>query len=106
MPKYLFGARYSAEGVKGVLKEGGSKRREAVDQGVRSVGGKLECFYYAFGENDVVGVIEFPDQASAAAFSAATNSSGLVTVSLTPLITVEEIDAAAKKSPQYRPPGR
>ena len=106
MPKYLFEAKYTAEGMKGVVKEGGSKRREAADQVIKSVGGKLESFYYAFGDNDVVGIAEFPDQLSAAAVSGTINSSGTTTIKFTPLITVEEIDQAAKKMTQYRPPGK
>jgi len=106
MPKYLFSARYNAEGMKGVMKEGGSKRREAADQAVRSVGGKLESFYYAFGEADVLGVADVPDNVSAAALSGIINSSGTVSIKLTPLLTVEELDQAAKKMVSYRPPGK
>ncbi len=65
MPKYLFTVKYTVDGMKGVMKEGGSKRREAADQAIRSVGGRLESLYYAFGEHDVVGIVEMPDQVSA-----------------------------------------
>jgi uncharacterized protein with GYD domain len=106
MPKYLFAAKYTVDGVKGVVKEGGTKRREAADQAVRSAGGKLESLYYAFGDVDAYGIVEFPDHASAVALSAAINSSGTTTIKLTPLITVEEVDQAAKKMTQYRPPGK
>ena len=106
MPKYMFTAKYTVEGMKGVMKEGGSKRREAADQAIRSVGGRLESLYYAFGEHDVVGIAEFPDQLSAVALSTAINSSGTTTIKLTPLVTVEEVDQASKKVAQYRPPGR
>ena len=92
--------------MKGVMKEGGSKRREAAEQAIRSVGGKLESFYYAFGDVDVCGIVEFPDNASAAALSGIINSSGTVTIKLTPLMTVEELDQATKKMPSYRAPGR
>jgi len=106
MSKYLFEAKYTVDGMKGVMKEGGSKRREAADQAIRSVGGRLESLYYAFGDHDVVGIVEFPDQASAAALSIAINSSGTTMIKLTPLITVEEVDQASKKMAQYRPPGK
>jgi uncharacterized protein with GYD domain len=106
MPKYLFSANYTAEGVKGVMKEGGSKRREAADQLVKSVGGKLESFYYAFGDVDAYGVVDLPDQASAVGLSLAVNASGTTTIRLVPLITVEEVDQGVKKTVQYRPPGR
>jgi len=106
MAKYLFQASYTSEGMKGVMKDGGSKRREAAEQAIKSGGGRLESFYFAFGDADVIGVVEFPDHASAAAVSGTINSSGTTTIKLTPLITIEEVDAAVKKSTQYRAPGR
>ncbi|GAA3893493.1 hypothetical protein GCM10022381_38960 [Leifsonia kafniensis] len=106
MTKYLFEANYVGEGISGLLREGGSKRREAVVTALASVGGSLECFYYAFGETDVVGVFDIPDQASAAALSLMINSTGAVKLHLRPLMTVEDLDEAATKSPAYRPPGR
>ena len=106
MPKYLFTAKYNVEGMKGVMKEGGSKRRDAAAQAVASGGGKLESMYFAFGDDDVCGVVEFPDNVSAAAVSAAINSSGTTTIKLTPLMTVEEMDQASKKAVSYRGPGK
>lgn len=106
MPKYLFRASYLGEGVKGLLSEGGSKRREAVEQTAKGMGGTVESFYYAFGEDDVVGVIDLPDNVSATAFALMVNGSGTVKLKTTVLITPEEVDQAAKKSVDYRPPGR
>jgi uncharacterized protein with GYD domain len=106
MPKYLFRASYLGEGVKGLLSEGGSKRREAVEQAAKGMGGTVESFYYAFGEDDVVGVIDLPDNVSAAAFALMVSGSGVVKLKTTVLITPEEIDQAAKKGVDYRPPGR
>jgi uncharacterized protein with GYD domain len=105
MPTYLWRASYTAEGTKGLLKEGGSKRRDSVQQAVTKAGGKMHAFYYALGEVDVYGITEFPDSVTAAAFSLAINASGAVTLSSTLLLTPEEIDAATKKSVGYRPPG-
>ena len=106
MAKYLFEANYVGDGISGLLREGGSKRREAVVTALASVGGSLECFYYAFGETDVVGVFDIPDQASAAALSLMINSTGAVKLHLRPLLTVEDLDEAATKTPSYRAPGR
>jgi uncharacterized protein with GYD domain len=106
MPKYLFFVTYTAEGMKGFMKEGGSKRREAAEQAIKSVGGKIESFYYAFGESDVFVIAEFPDMASAVALSALINSSGTTTIKGVPLISPEETDQAIRKTPQYRAPGR
>jgi uncharacterized protein with GYD domain len=106
MPKYLIQASYTAEGVRGVVSEGGSSRRDAVAKVAEGLGGTLESFYFAFGEDDVVTVIDLPDAESAAAVSMAVAASGLVTIKTTVLITTEQMDTAAHKSVSYRAPGR
>lgn len=106
MPKYLFEATYVGQGIKGLMEEGGTKRRDALTQALSSVGGSLECFYFAFGYYDVLGVFDVPDDASAAALSMLINSTGSVNVRLKPLLTVEDLDEAAKKTPSYRAPGQ
>src|SRR5579863_3026406 len=105
MPKYLFEVKYTVDGMKGLMKEGGSKRKDAIEQAIRGSGGRLESLYYAFGERDLVGIVEFPDQISAVSLSGTVNSTGAGSVMLTPLITVEEVDGAVRKSTNYRPPG-
>ena len=105
MPLYLWQASYTAEGTKGLLKDGGSKRRDFVKQSVEKLGGRLHAFYYAFGEADVVGITEFPDEASALALSLAVNASGAVTLRYTLLLSPDVVDAAAKKQVGYRAPG-
>jgi len=105
MPAYLWQASYESEGSKGLIKEGGSKRRKYVQQLVEKAGGKLLAFYYAFGDTDAVGITEFPDHATALSMSLAVNASGAVRLRTTPLVTPEEVDAAAKKNVGYRPPG-
>lgn len=106
MPKYLFEATYVGQGIQGLMEEGGTRRREALRESLRSVGGSLESFYYAFGYYDVLGVFEVPDDASAAALSLLINSSGQVNVRLKPLLTVEDLDEAARRTPSYRAPGK
>ena len=106
MPKYMIQASYVGEGLKGLLKEGGTKRREAVAQVIEGMGGKLESFYYAFGDYDVVGVADMPDNISSVAFSMMVNASGVINAKTTVLLTPEEIDQATKKTVQYRPPGQ
>jgi uncharacterized protein with GYD domain len=106
MPKYLLHVSYTADGAKGLLKEGGSKRQAAARTAIESVGGKLESFYYAFGESDVLAIVDMPDSASAASASLTLAASGAVTTKTTVLLTPEEIDAAVKKSTNYTPPGR
>jgi len=106
MPKYMVQASYIGEGLKGLLKEGGTKRREAVAQVIEGMGGKLESFYYAFGDYDVVGVADMADNVSCVAFSMMINASGLINAKTTVLLTPEEIDQATKKTVDYRPPGQ
>lgn len=105
MPAYLWRASYNAAGTKGLMKEGGAKRRDAVQQMVAKSGGKLVAFYFAIGKADVYAIAEFPDAATAVAFSMAINASGTVTVESTVLLTPEEMDAATKKTIEYRAPG-
>jgi uncharacterized protein with GYD domain len=105
MPTYLWRASYTPEGVKGLAKEGGSKRRAAIQQMVEKAGGKLHAFYFALGESDVFAISEFPDVATAVAMSVTVNASGMVHLSSTQLVSPEEFDAAAKKTIAYRPPG-
>jgi uncharacterized protein with GYD domain len=105
MPKFLIDASYTSEGVKGVQSGGGSARVEAVTKAVEGLGGKLECFYFAFGDRDVYTVIDLPDNESAVALAIAVGASGLVDIRTTPLVSAEEVDAAAQKSVSYTPPG-
>ncbi len=107
MPKYLIQASFTQEGLKGLLKEGGSGRRRAVDQLAKSIGGKVEAFYFAFGETDVFVIMEAPDNASIAAASLAVSAAGAVRTRTVVLITPEEMDQAVEKSSSvaYRPPG-
>ena len=105
MAKYLIEANYVGEGIKGLLKEGGSSRRQAVDKLLASVGGKVESFYYAFGDTDAYVVLDVPDNVTAAAVALTVAASGAVKLKTTVLMTPEEVDQATKKSPAYRAPG-
>jgi len=106
MAKYLLKVSYSAEGMKGVMKEGGTSRVTAIEKILESVGGSLESFHFAFGADDVYVIAEVPDQATAMAVAAAVGSSGAIS-SYETVVLVEpsEIDAATKITVGYRPPG-
>jgi len=99
-------ASYVGEGSKGLIKEGGTKRRETVAQVIEGMGGTLESFYYAFGDYDVVGVAEMPDNVGSVALSIMINASGVINAKTTVLLTPEENDQATKKTVDYRPPGQ
>jgi uncharacterized protein with GYD domain len=106
MPKYLITGSYTSEGAKGVVAKGGSDRRAAVDKLAGSVGGTVDCFYFAFGGDDIVTIIDAPDNASVAAVTMTVGASGLVDIRTTVLLTPEEVDDAARKSVSYRGPGQ
>jgi len=104
MPKFLAHCNYVGEGVKGLLKEGGSSRRAVVEKLVESMGGTVEAFYYAFGETDLYVIAELPDNESMTAVALMVAASGAIDIKTTVLITPEEIDEAVKKTPTYQPP--
>ncbi len=105
MAKFMIKASYTAEGTRGLLKDGGTGRRAAVQKLIEGIGGKVETFYFAYGADDAYLIIDVPDTTSGLAVSLAVNASGGVRLSTIPLITPEEIDAACKKSAPYRAPG-
>lgn len=103
--KVIVKASYTAEGTKGLIKEGGTGRRAAIQQLIEGLGGTVEAFYFAYGPDDAIVICDLPDATAGLALSLAANATGAVRLSTTPLITPEEIDAAAKKSVAYRAPG-
>ena len=105
MPKFLIKASYNPDGVRGLIKDGGSKRRAVVQKLIEGAGGKLEAFYYAYGPDDAIIIADLPDATSGVAISLTVNATGAVRLSTTPLITPEEIDAAGKKTVNYKAPG-
>ena len=105
MAKYMLRINYTADGAKGLIKDGGSKRRAVAQQAAESVGGKVESFYVAVGETDAFVVAELPDNASASAIALTVSAGGGACVQTTVLMTPEELDAAARKSPMYVAPG-
>jgi uncharacterized protein with GYD domain len=106
MSKYLFQANYTNDGLKGLMKEGGSSRHAAIEKLFQSVGGTVEAMYYAFGDTDLFGIVDTPDDASMTAVSLIVNASGAATVRTTVLMTPEQVDAATKLTPAYRAPGQ
>lgn len=105
MPRYLIEGSYTNEGTKGLLQEGATSRRQAVAKVIEGMGGTLEAFYFTFGTRDVIVIYSAPDEITALALSMAVNESGKVSLTTTPLLTVEDVDRAAKKTVGYRPPG-
>jgi uncharacterized protein with GYD domain len=106
MAKYLLHASYTEDGLKGLLKDGGSKRRAAAEEAVKSVGGRMEAFYFAFGEADAYVIVDMPDNVTATAASLTVNASGAVRIKTTVLMTPDEVDQAIKKRVAYSAPGK
>lgn len=104
MPKYLLEVSLSKKGLQGTLKEGGTARKAVSEALLKSVGGKLEAFYYAFGDRDVIALIDVPDNASAARVATAVTASGAGSVKTTVLLTPKEMDQIGKVDTDYRPP--
>ena len=105
MPKYLLEVSYTLDGVKGVLAKGGSARKAAASAAAKSVGGKVESFYFAFGKTDVYCVVDMPDNEAAAALALTVSAGGGAAVRTVALLTPDEIDAATGKDVKYKPPG-
>jgi uncharacterized protein with GYD domain len=106
MPKFLFRGSLTSEGVAGVMKEGGTARRAAAEQAVSAVGGTLEAFYFAFGDDDVILICDLPDNETAAGLAMEISSTGPVSVSTTVLLTPDEMDRAREHHSGFRAPGR
>lgn len=106
MASFLVQFSYTEQGLKGVMKEGGSKRRDAVEQLIKSLGGRLVGYYFAFGEYDGLALIDGLENVDAAAAGLIVAASGAVKTKTTVLLTPEEIDKSTRKSGTYRAPGQ
>lgn len=105
MPKYLVRGSYTAQGLAGLMKDGGSGRKAAVDKAVESLGGKVESLYFGLGDTDVFVIADLPDAVAASAIALAAVSSGAIALTTTQLLSPEDVDAAIKKTVTYRSPG-
>jgi len=105
MPHYLIKANYGPEGVAGLSASGGTARRDAIDEMIDGAGGKVESFYFAFGDSDVYVIAEMPDNETVAALALSINQSGATMISTVVLMTPEQMDKAADMAVEYRRPG-
>ena len=105
MPKYLVVASYTPEGANGLYQGGGTARRAVVEKMLEGLGGRLEAFYFAFGEDDAYLTLDVPDNTTAAAISLAVKKTGAARTRTIVLLTPEEIDQAVKKPVDFQPPG-
>ena len=105
MPKYLLQVNYTLDGLKGVVAKGGTARKAAASAAAKSVGGKVDAFYFAFGDTGVYVVADMPDNEAAAALALTVSAAGGAAVKTTVLLTTDEVDAATSKDVKYKPPG-
>ena len=105
MAKFMFKGSYTPDGLEGFLHEGGSRRRDMVTKAIEGLGGTLEAFYYVFGDCDVVGIADLPDNVAATTFSLLVTAAGGAVIQTAVLVTPEEVDLAAEATLDYRPPG-
>lgn len=106
MPKYMWIGRYTAEGTKGVLAEGGTVRKTAIDKLMASVGGTVDAVYFPVTNNGIVIIFNAPDSLAAASIGVTVAAAGSATGDIMEILTPSEMDQAVKKSPVYRPPGK
>ena len=106
MGKYLFHGSFTADGLRGILKEGGTSRTKAVATLAESLGGSFESYHFAFGDDSYFVIVDLPSDEAAAACALAVSASGAVSNSTIKLLTPEQVDAAIKLQPNYRAPGQ
>ena len=98
MAHYLFQVGYTPE-TWNALVHNPQDRSEAITGAVEKLGGKVERFWMAFGEYDVVGVVDMPDNVSAAAFAMAISAGGACkNIKTTPLMSTKEGIEAMRKA--------
>ena len=105
MAKYLYRLQYTKTGLEGTVKEGFGAREAFFRKTVEGLGGKTEAAYWAYGDEDIFIMVDFPDAEAATGLSLALALTGSFRVSTTPLLTAKEMDAGAKRMPAYRAPG-
>jgi uncharacterized protein with GYD domain len=99
--RYLVRAVLTAEGLKNLQKQPPTALKAGV---AKSVGGKLEFWYFDYGAATAYSVIDYPDEVAAATAQLSTNAAGFARVTIRPLLTAEEMDKAVAKWPPVRVP--
>ena len=105
MAKFLWQVSYTQAGMKGVMKEGGTSRQTAIEKLAQNMGGSIDAFYFAFGEDDVILIGDFPSNVDVAAVAMNVAATGAASIKTTVLLTPEEVDEATRKTVEYRAPG-
>lgn len=107
MPKYLVQVSYTAEAIDGMVKNT-EDRTPAVRAAIESLGGKMECLYWALAEYDAIAIADVPNNVSAVALSLAISRTGRYrSYRTTPLLTADEMVQAMRAAGKvsFRPAG-
>jgi len=104
--KFLLHAKFNAKGVSGLLKSGGTARRQVANKMIHDLGGKLESLNFTLNADEAYAIFELPDDLSAAAISLNVEATGMAGINLIQLFTPSDIDTAAGILVDYRPPGK
>jgi uncharacterized protein with GYD domain len=102
--RYLVRAELTPEGIKNLQKQPPTALKAGVAKFVESVGGKLEFWFFDYGESTAYSVIDYPDEVAAATAQLSTNAAGFARVRIRPLLSAEEMDKAVAKMPPVRVP--
>lgn len=107
MRRFLYLGKYTSDGLKGLASEGGTKRRDATERLVTSIGGKILEYSFAVGEFDFVLIVEVPDDAAGLIAPILTGASGTVRVLTVPLVDPKTIDEVSARiaTATFRPAG-
>ena len=102
--RYLFRATFTVDGVKNLQRQSATGFRAGVAKFFESVGGKLESWYFDYGNSTAYGFVDYPDEIAAATAQAAVNAGGFARVTYRPVLSVEDADKALARSVATRPP--
>lgn len=108
MAKFMYLGKYTAEGLKGLAAEGGTKRLAAIEALTSSIGGKVLEYSFAVGEYDFVVIVDLPDNAAGLIAPVLTGASGTVRVTTVPLVSPKDMDEICARIPSsaFRPAGQ
>jgi uncharacterized protein with GYD domain len=102
--RYLFSAAFTIDGMKNLQKQSPTAFKAGVAKFFESVGGKLESWYFDYGESTAYGFVDYPDEMAAATAQASVNAAGFARVTYRPVLSAEDADKAFARSAATRPP--
>jgi uncharacterized protein with GYD domain len=102
--RYLFRAAFTVEGMQNLQKQSATGFKTGVAKFFESVGGKLESWYFDYGDSTAYGFVDYPDEIAAATAQASVNAGGFARVSYRAVLSAEDADKALARSVATRPP--